>query len=82
MRPETDTPLEINLLGLREDRHYPTVRFFKIAAEVGNTVVLGVDAHQPECIGEPNSLKRAKEIAEECGIQILEDIPYHSPNQK
>lgn len=79
---ETDTPLEINLLGLREDRHYPTVRFFKIAAEVGNAVVLGVDAHQPECIGEPNSLKRAKEIAEECGIQILEDIPYHSPNQK
>lgn len=78
---ETDTPLEINMLGLWDHRHYPSERFFKIAGEVGNRVVFGVDAHQPERIIESDVLQRANALAENCGITPLERIPYHSPNR-
>ncbi len=44
----TDTPLEFNLLGMRLGRYYPDERFWAIAGEIGNTVVLGCDAHKPE----------------------------------
>mgnify|MGYP003322755873 CR=1 FL=1 len=50
-------PLEINLNGIfqRKVRHlppesYPYEPFFKIAGEVGNDVMIGVDAHIPELI--------------------------------
>lgn len=44
-------PLEINLAGLYhrgDNLKYPFEGFFKIASEVGNDVVVGVDAHSPE----------------------------------
>lgn len=43
-------PLEYNLLGLSGGRHYPNSRFWEIAAEVGNTVVLGCDAHNVDAL--------------------------------
>lgn len=76
---ETETPLEINLLGIRDHRHYPSERFFKIAAEVGNRVVLGLDAHDPNCILDQNSLQKAEKFAENCRLVISEDIPFHAP---
>ena len=45
-------PLELNLLGVRQGRHYPYELFWKIASDVGNTVVFGVDAHLPESLLE------------------------------
>ena len=32
-------PMEINLLGVREDRNYPDERFWKIVAQEGNPVI-------------------------------------------
>ncbi len=43
-------PLEYNLLGLSTNRHYPNETFWAIAAEEGNSVVLGCDAHNPEAL--------------------------------
>lgn len=54
---EKDVPLEINGGGMRRGLQkigdemqypYPNTHFFKVASEVGNTVVFGVDAHSPE----------------------------------
>ena len=45
-------PLEINLLGLGEGRHYPNERFWTIAGETGNRAIIGVDAHDPASIGK------------------------------
>ena len=78
---ETQTPLEINLLGLRDHRHYPDARFFKLAGEIGNKAVLGLDAHDPDCIDHSDCVERGRAFATQCGIEILEDIPYHSPNR-
>ena len=50
-----DVPLEINLLGIRDGRHYPEPKFWQIASEVGCKCILGSDAHRavdvcdPEC---------------------------------
>ena len=71
----TDTPLEINLLGILTGRHYPHDRFWQIAAEEGCKVVLGIDAHVPEQITEPESEKKALEIVKAYGLRLLETVP-------
>lgn len=71
---ELGVPLEINLLGLRTGRRYPDERFFKIAAEVGNGIVLGVDAHSPESFLDEEQYKKAKEMVEKFGLKLLEKL--------
>ncbi len=71
---ETDTPLEINLLGIRFCRHYPYDRFWAIAGEVGNTVILGSDAHDPEVVCDPASEKLALDIVKEYSLQLQETV--------
>ena len=44
---ETNTPIEINILGLRGKRLYPSDEFFELAREYNVKVVVGVDAHEP-----------------------------------
>lgn len=50
-----NVPLEINLNGIKNHgRHpdqkyfYPCENFFKIASEIGNDVIVGIDAHETE----------------------------------
>lgn len=45
---DADLPVEINILGMREGRNYPTETFFRMAAENGNRAIIGIDAHAPE----------------------------------
>lgn len=65
-------PLEVNLLGLSENRHYPRRDFWKIAKEVGNEVILGCDAHSPQRVAAPAELTKAKAYLEECGLSVIE----------
>lgn len=68
----TDTPLEINLLGILEGRHYPNERFWRIAAQEGNTVILGRDAHSPEQFSFGKCERRALDMIERLGLRRLE----------
>ena len=47
---ERGVPLEFNLLGYMNKRNYPNPVFWEIAAETGNSVVLGYDAHDPRVL--------------------------------
>ncbi len=69
---ETGTPLEINLLGLAGGRHYPNPDVWKIAAKVGNEVVLGTDAHRPEQLLDKTAEARALRMVKELGLHLLE----------
>lgn len=69
---ELDIPLEINLLGLYEGRQYPAERFWRIAAECGCDAVIGVDAHEPEALHRTETANKALELAQRCGIRVLE----------
>lgn len=65
-------PLEINLLGLREGRHYPKSLFWDIAAEEGCNVVLGSDAHRPEHVVDPVTESLAIKMIQEKGLAFLD----------
>lgn len=61
-------PLEINLLGIRDHRHYPNHHFWEIAAEEGCQVVFGCDAHEAQIVTDPDSYAVAKQWVEELGL--------------
>ena len=58
-------PLEINMLGMREHRHYniPNFEFFKIGARHNCDIILGCcDAHEPKGVCDLESAKTALEV--------------------
>jgi histidinol-phosphatase (PHP family) len=61
---EHNVPLEINFLGIFENRDYPKSMFWQIAGEVGSPVTFGFDAHAPERAFDGESLKTAKEMVD------------------
>lgn len=65
-------PIEINLLGIRDHRHYPNPQFWEIAGEESMDVVLGCDAHQPEVTVDPASEKIALEMIRKFGLHLTE----------
>lgn len=71
-------PLEFNLLGIREGRHYPNMRVWELAAEEGCPVILGLDAHAPEHLNDPDTCRKAMEILEPFGFDILTTIPLRT----
>ena len=71
---ECDLPLEVNLLGLREGRNYPNIRFWEMAAQEGCQVVFGCDAHRPENVTDPTSEKIALEMVNNLGLELLETV--------
>lgn len=71
-------PLELNLLGLRENRHYPTAHFWEIAAEEGCSVILGSDAHRPEHVVIPEITASALDFLSPLGMELLDTIPLRS----
>ncbi len=68
-------PLEVNILGLREGRQYPSRRFFELAAEEGNNLILGVDAHDPAHFSDPAVFARALDFARGFGLELLPALP-------
>ena len=65
-------PLEINLLGIDENRQYPNPLFWEAAAEAGCDVVIGSDAHKPSHVVRPESEKTALDIVSEFSLHLVE----------
>ncbi|MBQ8746998.1 MAG: histidinol-phosphatase [Clostridia bacterium] len=72
-------PLEFNLYGFWDRRAYPSERFFKIAAEVGNDVILGIDAHAPDRLLDVQTEARARQFLANLGITPIEDVTLRDP---
>ena len=64
--------MEYNLGGLRMYRHeiphYPRYEFWQAAAEVGNAVIIGVDAHNPLDLLDQATYQQAEKTLQELGI--------------
>lgn len=73
---EMGIPLEINLLGLGEGRHYPAEKFWAVAGEVGNRVIIGVDAHDPASIGNRKIFREALALAGRFGLEVAERLDF------
>ena len=71
---ETDTPLEINLLGIRGERAYPKDAFWRLAGEYGVKVVVGSDAHDPASLEDHKDFDKAMRMVEKFGLNYVENI--------
>ena len=66
--------LELNLLGVKENRQYPNPRFWALAAEEGCRVILGSDAHKPWLIRDPEAEEKALGIVAEYGLDLADTV--------
>ena len=71
---ELDIPLEINLQGLIEGRHYPNMDFWPIAGEIGNEVIFGADAHKLGRICDRAAIRLAEEMAAKYHLNVIGDL--------
>ena len=72
-------PLEYNLLGQKLNRQYPRLDFWRLAGELGASVVLGCDAHAPERVADKDEIKEATRRLKECKVKILDTIELIRP---
>lgn len=72
---EKNIPVEINMLGLLEGRHYPSEQFFKIAQKVGNTAIIGIDAHTPSFLSDQAGKERCKTFAAGFELILVDYLP-------
>ena len=68
----TDTPLEINFLGMRASRFYPNERFFSLCGEIGAPVCCGCDAHSACDAADPISFAKAANWIEKYNLNYIE----------
>lgn len=71
---EADIPLEINLLGLALNKHYPRRAFWELAAEEGCKVILGMDAHTPEQVADTAPEAAALEMVKLLGLNLIHTL--------
>ncbi len=72
-------PLEINFLGLKEHRHYPRDRFWRIAGEIGCDVIFGCDAHWPEMLSDKEIRGEAQAYAAHLGLTVIDTLSLRDP---
>ncbi len=65
---ENNIPLEINMNGAACLRHYPSKRFWNIAKKWGNTIVVGVDAHDPAAFFDQPTMDRVQKLVNDLGL--------------
>ena len=56
------------------DRNYPDIRFWELAAEEGCSVVIGWDAHAAEHLKVRQEEAFARQMAAELGLNLLENV--------
>ena len=64
-------PLEINFLGIRDNRHYPNLEFWKVVSEVGAPVTFGCDAHTALSAFDEDSLQVAKKMVSDLKLNYI-----------
>lgn len=70
-----DIPVEINLLGVVENRHYTSERFLEIAKKAGNSVIIGCDAHTPDRLSNQDYIRTCEKLAEKFGLPLVDYLP-------
>ena len=68
---EFNVPLEINLLGVRYNRIYPSDRFFAIAGEVGAPVTFGIDAHEAANLSNKEQVITAVNLVQKYNLNYI-----------
>jgi histidinol-phosphatase (PHP family) len=67
-------PLEVNMYGMIDGRHYPNPLFWERAAKHGAAVILGRDAHSTARVHAPEEFNTAYRFIEKYGLNLIESI--------
>lgn len=76
---EKDIPVEINLLGLSENRHYPSNIFLRTAMNVGNKAIIGCDAHSPLALSYDYDIKKCMRVAKLYSLEVVDYLSGLEP---
>lgn len=68
---ELGIPIEINLFGIFDNRHYPSERFWRIAGEEGCPVTFGFDAHSAFRAYDGESFEKAMEMVKKYNLNYI-----------
>lgn len=68
---EYNTPLEINFLGIRDNRIYPNEKLFKVVGEEKSPVTFGFDAHDVMASYDGESEIKAKELVKKYNLNYI-----------
>lgn len=68
---ELNIPLEINLLGVRENRCYPNEIFWEMAGEEKSPVTFGFDSHDVMAAYDGESLQKANELVKNYSLNYI-----------
>ena len=71
---ELGLPVELNVLGIAKERHYPCEEFLEVCRECESTVIIGVDAHLPDQFTDPAPMERAFELIDKYELKTTETI--------
>ncbi|MBQ9700017.1 MAG: histidinol-phosphatase [Lachnospiraceae bacterium] len=75
---EHNVPLEINMLGHTRGIQYPSDKFFSIAGEYGNDVIIGMDIHNPKDFGNTKALKYCVDLADKYNLNLLRTLEFNT----
>ena len=67
-------PLEVNMYGMVDGRHYPNPLFWERVAKHGAAVILGRDAHSTARVHAPAEFDTAYRFIEKHGLDLIESI--------
>ena len=76
---EMHIPLEINLYGMRDGRHYPSEEFWRVAGRVGVKATLGFDSHHPKHVADQGEIIKGLRLADRFGIEVVDEIRLIDP---
>ena len=72
-------PMEINFLGIAENRLYPRDAFWKIAGEEHCQVILGLDAHHVPAFTYQECHEKAMDLVRKYDLNLIEDVALKNP---
>lgn len=75
----TDTPLEINVRGLKFGSRYPNENFIRIASRYPVKFIIGTDAHEPKDLRPGDEYEAAFRLADKYGLDLIERLKFKKP---
>jgi len=69
---QKNIPIEINALGICVGKGYTSKRFLEIAKKVGNSAIIGIDAHSPEQLEQVDVHNQCIQLAREFDLPIMD----------
>ncbi|MCQ2413376.1 MAG: histidinol-phosphatase [Clostridia bacterium] len=75
-------PVEVNMFGILDGRHYPNPAFWRIASEYRLNVLLGRDAHAVSRVDPTSEYPNAYAFVKKCGLKLTDTVDLKKPFPK